>query len=306
MCKLDQIKALETGKGIQYLLDSAYKIFGNPIVMFDTHYALIAYTDVVTDDPLWNKLVSTGTFSIEEQEFFSSERFTEDVANADKLVVMKSNKLKYDRILGNIFNRESVKVANIVIVECKAPFGADIQVAFEAFADKVTNEIQDDDNFTEYGKAYHNDLIKKLLDHQINDPMIYTAHVQILYDGFEDYLYLAAVGLLQSDTSHDKLVFFKGLLENRYPSFKFAIYSDYIVMIMSSKYNNLSTEWFLGDQENPFVKNSLFVGISSSFENLYELRKYYNEAVTALRNGIVNSNEIANSNRQRIFFYDNN
>ena len=305
MNKLEQIKALETGKGIQYLLDAAYKIFSNPIVMFDTFYNLIMYTDVVNDDPIWNELITTGTFSITEQEFFLSERFTEDVANADKLVVMKSAKLKYDRILGVVSNREHIKVANIVMVECMTPFGTDTHAAYEALADKITEEIRNDNHYNTYGREYHDTIIKKILDRQITDNGLYTGHVQILYDGFEDYLYLAVVDVLQNDMNRDRLAYFRDLLKKRYPSFKFAIYSDYVLMIMSSKYDSFSPEGILGGPENPFNQNNIFTGISSSFENLYDLEKYYNEAIISLKSGIANSNGIANKSGRHIFLYKN-
>jgi hypothetical protein len=303
MSKLDQIKTLDKSKGIQYLLDAAYQIFGNPIVMFDTNYSLIAYTEDVNDDPLWNTLVTTGTFSMADQEFFTAERFTENAANADKLVVMKSNKLKYDRILGNIFNREKIKVANIVMVESKTPFGADIQSAFEIFADKITDEIKNDYHYTLYGRDYHDSLIKKILDKQINNTFMYTPHVQILYDGFEDYLYLAVVNTnitdsKQKNKSQDKLMQVKEMFIQRYPSFKYSIYSDDLIIIMSSKHNKFYPDKFFIDQYNLFTQNNLFAGISSSFENLYELDKHYNEAVTALKNGIAAN---ADGGGKRIF-----
>jgi len=300
MNKFQQIKNLETGKGIQYLLDAGYEIFSNPIVMFDTYYMLIAYTDVTTDDPVWNELISTGTFSMTEQAFFSSERFTEDVANADKLVVMKSEKLKYDRILGNVFNREHIKVANLVMVESLAPFETDTQTAFEALVDKITNEIRNDDHYTAYGREYHHTIITKILDREITDTKIYTGHVQILYDGFEDYLYVAVVDVTQNSAKgDDRLAYFRDLLKKRYPSFKFAVYSGYVLMIVSSKYDIFSSEGILGGHENPFDQNNLFTGISGSFENLYELEKYYNEAITALKNGI------AGNSGGHVFLYNN-
>ena len=299
MSKIEQIKALETGKGLQYLLDSAYKIFGNPIVMFDTHYSLIAYTDVVTDDPLWNEIVSTGTFSMAEQKFFLSERFTEDAANADKLIILRSDKLKYDRILGSIFNRENIKVANIVMVECSAAFGKDIPAAFEAVTDKISGEIRNDEYYTAYGRTYHETIIRMILDDKIKDDGIYTPHVQILYDGFLDYLYVAVVDVLQGDKTPDRLECVRELLKKRYPSFKFAVYSDYVLMIISSKYDSFSPEGILGAYENPFEQNGLYAGISGSFENLYELKKYYKDALRILKKGIAGG--IAGSGGRKIF-----
>jgi hypothetical protein len=290
-----QIESLETGKGIQHLLDAAHTIFSNPIVMFDTHYTLIAYTDVVTDDPLWNEIISTGTFSMTNQEFFSKERFTEDVANTDKAVIITSDKLKYDRIVGIVFNNEHIKVANLVMVASNKSFETESLVNFEAFVDKISEEIRNDDHFTAFGRAYHDSIINKILDHKLTDPKIYTGHVQILYDGFEDYLYLAVVDV----TNRDRLEYFKDLFKKRYPVFKFAVYSGYLLMIMSSKHNKFPSEWIFGDYQNPFEQNNLFMGVSSSFENLYELGKYYDEALTTLQTGLA---EIGKG--QHIFIYD--
>ena len=296
MSKLAQINALSEDRGIQYLLDAAFNILHNPIVMFDTNYDLKAYTDVTSDDPLWNEIISTGTFSMKTQEFFAKECFTEDVANADKLVILKSSKLKYDRVLGYIFNSDNIKVANLIMVGCAAPFETEDMEAFEKLTDKITCEIKNDGYFTAYGRAYHEAIINKLLDGVINEPMIYTPHVQILYDGLEDYLYVAVVDVTHSDIHQKELVYFKNLLENMYRSFKYAIYSNYIVMIMSSKHKIFHEEQFFDECNNPFVQNNLFVGISSNFESLYDLREHYDNAVATLKKGI------GSSSVQRVFF----
>ena len=301
MNKLAQIKALENGKGIQYLLDAAYEVFHNPILIHDTNYDLLAYTDVARfGDPVWDELVSTGTISMKTQEFYAKVWFTEDVANADKLVILKSGELKYDRITGYIFNRDKIKVAVMAMVWVDRPFESEDTAAFEELADKITCEIRDNDYFTAYGKAYHEALIVKLLDRVIDNPKIYTPHVQIFFDGFEDYLYVAVVRTMQNINTRKRLQYLKNFLENKYRSFKYAIYADDIVMVMSSRYKDFYRERSF-DQNNNFLKqNNLFVGISGSFENPYALREYYDEAVMALKNGI------DQNNGQRVFLCSGN
>ena len=299
MNKLAQIKALENGKGIQYLLDAAYEIFHNPILIHDTNYDLLAYTDVARfGDPVWDELVSTGTISMKTQEFYAKVWFTEDVANADKLVILKSGELKYDRITGYIFNRDKIKVAVMAMVWVDRPFQSEDTAAFEELADKITCEIRDNDYFTAYGKAYHEALIVKLLDRVIDNPKIYTPHVQIFFDGFEDYLYVAVVRTMQNINARKRLQYLKNFLENKYRSFKYAIYADDIVMVMSSKYKDFYEERFFDQDNNLFRQNNLFVGISSSFESPYELREYYDKAVVALKNGI------DKNDGRRVFLYN--
>ena len=285
MSKLTQIAALENGRGIKYLLDSADKIFDNPIVMFDTNYDLVQYSADFPDDPLWKELTETGTFSMETQKFFAHEYFTEDAANASKMVILKSKNLKYDRMLVNIFNSDHIKVANLLMLE-KTVFEAGDVEAFEKLADIIGVEIKDDEYYITYAKSYHADKIIKLLEGVIKDPLIYTAHIQILYDGFDDYLNVAVVDVSHNGVHENRLTHFRNALENMYPSFKFAIYHDYIVMIMSTKLKKFDEKLFFGVQNHFFQQNNLYIGISESFESLYELRTYYDGAVDALINGL--------------------
>jgi len=300
MSKLEQIKALRKDKDIQFLLDAAYEILLNPIAMFDTNYSLLAYTDVKTDDPIWNELVSTGTFCLETQKFFANEYFTYYVTNADKIVVLKSDELKYDRVLAHVFNRDKIKVALLVMVECNTPFTTDDLVVFSAFADKLTAKIRNDEHFTAYGRSYHDTYFVKLLDGEIKDTRIYSPHIQILYDGFNSYLYVGVITVKQSDTQQGRLEYIRGLLAEKYKSFKFAIYSGFIVMVMSSKNNNFNAKSVLGKFDEFFAQNDILAGISSSFESLYELRMYYDEAVMALKNGIDSDSD----SDKHVFMYD--
>ena len=299
MNKIDQIKALKKDRSIQDLLNDARKILRNPIAMFDTNYSLIAYTEVETDDPVWNELITTGTFSMETQAFFADTYFTLNVTNADKIVELKSEELKYDRLLANTFNRNRIKVANLVMVACITPFTADDLVAFNALAEKMTARIRNDESYTEYGKEYHSDLIGKILDGYIKDTRVYAPHVQILYDGFESYLYIAVVDAGQSGAQRDKLVVIRDLLMEKYKSFKFAIYSDYIVMVISSKQGNFSIKRVFGKYEELFEQNDLCVGVSNSFDSMYDLRKYYDEALAALKCDKDDSSD------KRVFLYEN-
>ena len=319
MSKLAQMKALRRGKGIRYLLDAAYKILQNPIAMFDTNYTLVAYTDVPCDDILWKELVSTGTFSMCTQEFFVKLYFTEDVANADKTVELSSDELELDRTLGYVFNRDHIKVGALIVLYEKDPgFGEDEIAAFEMLVNKVTGEIHNDDYFTAYGRAYHESIIIKLLDGIINDPLVYTPHVQIIYDGFEDYLFVAVVDVsrahgIQTDTApqtalaqetafkkgYSRLVHYKDLFERKYQAYKYAIYNDYIVIIMSSTHKDYYKMQFFDKNNYPINQNGLYVGISDGFENMYELRKYYDQAVTELKKGM------EEGSGQRIFMSEN-
>ena len=302
MNKMEQIKALENGKGIQYLLNSAYKIFNNPLFMIDSDYNMIAITDVPVDEPNWIELTTTGTFSPKTVEFLANEGLIENITNAEKIVILRSNKLKYAKMAGHIFNRDNIRVGLIMMSECNTSFDEENMAAFEALADKISSEIRDYDYFTMFAMTFHEDKINLLLDGAVKNPLLYNPQAQILYDDFEDYLYVAVVSAARNNmlesVHRSRLAYFKSMLKTKYKSFKFSVYTDYIVMLMSSKHKNFYGAPFFAAHAGLFEQNCLFMGVSGSFENMYELRVYYDQAVATLTNGL------AGNDGQRIFLHN--
>ncbi|MCL2066690.1 MAG: hypothetical protein FWG99_04420 [Treponema sp.] len=296
MNKIEQIKSIENGNGIQHLLNSANKILNNPLFMFDSNYNMIAFTDVSFDDPIWSEFVTTGTLSLETLDFLAKERMTEDVVNADKIVTVKRDKLKYARISGHIRNRYNIAVGLATMYDCNTPFDAENTAAFEALVDKIVCEIKDYDYFSMFAMTYHEDKINLLLDGTVKNPLLYNPHAQILYSGFEDYLYVAVVSVernnILENVHRSRLEYFKSMLKTKYKSFKYSVYEDYIVVLMSSKLRNFYGAPFFSIHADLFGKNKLSIGISSSFENMYELRIYYDQAVAALKNGLSGKEDV--------------
>ena len=302
MGKVEQIEALEIGKGIQYLLDSAYMILNNPINVIDINYNLLAFTDVPIDDQNWNELITTGTYSLETLELLASEGFIEDITNAEKTVVLRSRKLAHAKAAGHIFNKDNINVALVMMTEYGTAFDAENLKAFEALAKRITNEILDYDYFSIITMTFYEDKINLLLDGSIKNPFLFNPQAQILYSAFEEYLYVAVVSLEQNEilehVHQNRLSYYKSVLKTQYRSYKYSVYSDNIIILMSSKSRYFFGAPLLTDNTGFFEQNGLHIGISESFENIYELRKYYEQAITALTNGLA-----ANDSR-RIFPHD--
>ena len=287
MGKVKQITTLTNGNGIQHLLDEAYTVLRNPLAIFDTNYKLMAYTDVPCDDDLWRELITTSSFSQKTLNLFAAETFIEQVANSDTVAVLKSTKLVYNRLSGSIVNAENVRVANLVMVGYNEPGDEESVRAFEELVNKLSLEIQGDAYYISYGRAFHEAMINQLINGEIDDPKLNTAHIQILYDGFEDYIYVAVIDTSQSSfTQGDSRVFFRDLIEKNHKLSKFAHHENQTIMLMSSKHKYPSKAGLFDKSHSLLDKYNLFVGISDSFDNLYELRQYYDQAVDVLQSRI--------------------
>ena len=319
MNKLSQIELLDKEKGYQYILESAYKIIQKPLVLFDTHNSLLAHAGEAAGDPIWSELIMTGFHSVDTQRFFTEENFYDHVTNSDKYFVLRSAKLKYARMMGYLHNNENIKAAVLTMFETEAPFDEDDSQLFLKLSDVLNEVVRNDKFYTVYGRAFHEEIIRKLLDRIIKDRMIYTPHIQILYDGFTEYLYLAVVetghcdperpgggdgdgnghgygrghghgyerghGYVHDAADRDKIADTRIMLQNMYKTYKFATYSNYVVILMSSRYRVAFEELFVDRFFATFEKNDLYAGISESFENPYEMRVYYDKAVEALVEG---------------------
>ena len=301
MSKLEQVMALENHFGIQYLLDSAYRILNNPIYMIDINYNMLAYTGLSIDDPHWDEVVTTGTLSSETMEVLANEGLIEDITNAEKIALLRNEKLRYTKATCHLRNRDQFNVGLIMMSECDTSFDEECLTVFQALADRITEEIQDYEYFSLLEMTYHENKINMLLDGTVQNPLMYNPHAQALYEGFEDYLYVAVVktrrnALLES-VYRRKLVYYQSLLKTKYPSFKYSVYEDHIVILMSSRYNYFYSVPFISAYASLFEQNGLYMGISDSFENIYELRKYYDQAVDALTDGMISKDN------QRIFLY---
>ena len=302
MDNLKQIEALENGKGIQYLLDSACKVFNNPIFVIDINYNLLAFTDIPFDDPNWKELITRGTFTAERLDFFANEGFIEDITNAEKTVVIRSEKFEYAKIAGHLLNRDHIRSGLVMMSDYKTPIDAGNIAAFEALVSKITYEIRDYDYFTMLAMTFHEDKINLLLEGAVKNPLLYNPQAQILYNDFEDYLYVAVVSAerneILEDVYQNRLAYFKSMLKTKYQAFKFSVYKNYIVMLMSSKHSYFYGAPFFDDHADLFEQNGLYMGISGSFENMYELRNYYDQAVGALTKGLTRNDG------QRIFLHN--
>lgn len=297
--KMELVKKLRKGKGIQYLINEASEIFGNPILMHDLDYQAIAYTEnVVTDDPFWNEFVNIGGHSRESVEILKNENLIDIAAFTKTVTVLSSKELGYDRIFGKIYNKDNMTVAAADIVSCYKPFEkADIAV-FEIFCKKLSQEVSENEFYTNYGRMYLEKLITQLIEGGIEDKELYTVHIEIVYDNLENNLYLAVADISWRGLTHDNLVHFRDLFTQIRHTFKYAIYGNYIVFIMSTNSETLLEKYLLGELNKIFEQNNIYVGISSRFENLFELPTYYKEAVKALNYGLKGDRV------QRIYAYD--
>lgn len=304
MSKNDKLRKLRVLKenadnGLQYLIDEAYQILGNPIILYDIDWKILAYPETaVTDDVLWNNHINDG--AIEKNiGTYVNEGFIETMVKPDKVVLLKSEKVKYDRLFGKVFDDDKNILAGISVVLSNKPLENDDFKVVKIICEFVSKEILKIPYYQTYAQARLETCINMLIEKEIEDTIdrLYAScYVEMVYAGLKNYLYIAVADIYQNDPAYSKLEYYRDLFKRTRPTFKYSVYSNYIVIIMSTNEDLPNPKRCFYRLSGLLKQENIKVGISKRFENLFELSKHYNEAVCALRDGV------QDNNKQSIYF----
>ena len=289
--KLEELYEIEKGKGVQHILDRTREIMGNPALVFDMEYRLIASpANAVNDDPIWCEFMKYGKLGKKTIEFFKNESFIDSVANCtqfDGVTYLLSNNLKYNRIFGQVYNKAGLPVIDLVMVECESEFEEDTPELIRAVCNIITEEISRDEHYKSYGQSYQDSIIEQLIDGDIDDKEIYAGHVSNIDRGLKSNIFIAVAKVPLANPSYTYLAFYRDMLKQEEPAYKYSIYSGYIIILISSDNPVIKIRRELKNLIRPLERRKMKVGISDGFDNLFELRKHYLEAVCVLNSGKV-------------------
>lgn len=286
--KRKQLMAFQksTDKSLQQLINDAYQILDNPIVLYDIDWNILTCAEgVITDDPIWNNHINGGTVE-NNIDIFIREGFIYIMTRPDKVVLLTSENLKYDRIFGKIFDDGGLPIAGVSVVASNKPFEDDDLTVTEAICKTFSRAILKIPNYQNYAQIKLDIYITMLIEGAVKDKLYVSWYVEMIYMGCKENLYFAVADIAQCDPTYTKLMYYRDLFKQARPAFKYSIYSNYIVIIMSTGDGTFYPKRCFNRLNRLFEQNNIKVGISSRFENLFELPKYYNEAVTALKSGL--------------------
>jgi sugar diacid utilization regulator len=288
----------EKGKGIMRIIDDAYRLLGNPLVVIDTSYNVLAHSEnSVDDDPLWNELIKHGRFTHNTVNFFIETGFASAVADTDSVALLTHEKLKYDRACSKFFDHQGVQLGSIVVVACYTPFKPEDDKLIVRVCDNLSAEIQSSGTYHLKERVFHDAFINELLSEN-PDREIVKPVVEELYKSLKDNIYVSVGDISNYEHTLSHLAYLRDLFESMENEFKYFIYLNNIIMIFSVDSPTLSIKRDLGALRDFFIKYNIYSGVSDCFHNLYEIRKYYRQALSALNYGM------SHNQNKRIYRFD--
>jgi hypothetical protein len=276
--------------GLRHVLEQAYRSLGNPIAVIDTSYHLLEYTEnTVEDDPIWNELIAGKSFSHSTVDFFNEEQFIQAVADADPVSLLKSSRLKYDRACGKFFDRDGIQLGSISVVACYRPFEPGDFEKMEGVCERISEEIQRETGCRITERVFPADFIGDLLEGNVTDRDGAERKIRELYAGLKSHLYVAVADISRYDPTISHLAYLQDVFAVLQKEYKYFIYLNSILILMSTDAGMLSAKKELGGLIGYCGARGIFLGVSGSFQNLFKLQKYYRQALDALNYGLSRS-----------------
>lgn len=275
---------LEADGNIQYILDTADEIIGNPIIFIDISYKLLANSKGrADDDPLWTELVGTGRFCHETVDFFKTAKFIDAYASAP-VVLMQADGLR-DRINGVVFDKNDLQFGSVCIVAYNKPFIDEDYELVKILCDRLTLEVKGCGTKSMGLDMLDESLLVELIEGKISKDS-YRKQINQLNQMFKEKIYVAVVDVIQYENTKTHFVYFTDLFKRLKKEFQYFTYLNNVVILFSADYDILNMENEMRELNDFFSKYNIFAGVSGCFNDLMDLNIHFKEAINALNYGL--------------------
>lgn len=291
------IDALHSNRGLQSIIDTAYLILENPIIVVDSSYKLLA---MYNDDTAFY-----GRQDLEEQrtlgymlksniDAMNRAHIYEQARAKGYPYYNKDKDAAYGWITALVYIH-GIEVGQIGVMDSRHSF-TDVDFEIVDFLCKIVSlELQKSDFYRTNQGLMHSYLLSDLLDNEVHDGAAIEQRMANLGWDMNNNLYI----MLLTDSARN---FFDGKaqiitrqLHDIMPNSRWVIYHGHIVFLIRAENISLFSE--NGMLIHYLSINKLQAAISNRFDNIIDMKQYYKQALKAFEFGRKLSPE------KQIYFY---
>lgn len=325
------METLSQGKGIQEIIDTGFKLIGNPIFVRDISFSILAFTqNILVEDYVWNELTSKGYQPYDGFQYLMRNGFIESTNNVKIPVYFKNvsdaeyrnfqkekkktgieqnknyilkptfdpeGKVKISRVWSNIFIGNKV-IGQVVVLEAFKSFSETDMLLIKSLSDTVSLELQKHKYYENLDGSKLELLIVDLLDGKVKDQETLEERLKFISWNLKKNLRVIVVTTNQEDISSIPLKYVSGFFQNVFENSVCVLYKGSIVIIFGSNNDKGLSDNQL-EKLKQFMKDTgMFSGVSRSFYRLFDLRRYYKQSLNAIKAGKHLKKDVF------LFFYD--
>lgn len=276
--------------GLQSAIDYSFRIFGNPIFVFDANFNLIAATwEEIEKRGISNSLMHNKRLSEEEFQMINRRNHIHEKVKKSEIPIRAYNEiLGYEQLYCAINTQKDL--GHIVVsaaIKSFEPADEEMLLTLKKYVDQQMKK----DSFIRTSRGFNYEyFLKDLLDEKIAVNNSLSSRMNYVESEFSGNMYCMIIETARSPRTINTF-HIRNILESRFPNIKTLIYNGQIIAILSMPDKQLIPEEYIRSAVKVCTENELFAGMSNCFQNILNIKEYYNQALRAIELGICNTTE---------------
>ena len=318
--KLDEtssklLKALYQDDGIQNIINTSYKIIGNPIFVRDINFKTLSFTqNIALDEPVWNIIISKGyqmydkienhlgdcldelvnykipiylkyvhneNKSINEQ---SIEGKLEDNKNfLLKKIISKNENLPLSRIWSNIYAGNTL-LGQIVVLAAFKEFTENDILLIQRLSETISVELQKNNYFKILKLSKRDAVVVDLLNRKFKNREAVNESLKFAEWNLKYPLQIITL-INEKNMSVVSIKHTHIFLKNLFPNSVCISYEGNFVIVYDYIDDKKMYQVKLNKLDELLINTKMLCGISQPFNDLFDINKYYKESLKSIELG---------------------
>lgn len=280
------MNAFFTGRGLQYLVDSAAELFGNPIYVVDLQQKYLAISSgIFPDNEFFQKENATGYISEEGISYIRQNKINEKVRKSNQPIYFFNHLIGEGTLISSI-KMDGIEVGYVMIQGSSHEFRETDQELLYHFSRLISMELQKSSVFKDNKGVMYSYFLADLIKDSSANVTLVKKRLKNLGFQLKSDLYIMVIPPSSYQQSSIKLEIILQSIRTILVGSIYVVYEGNIVFLISKdKYQGFS-EYELERLEDFLIGNHLKAGISNFFGSLDETSRFYRQATSAVKLGV--------------------
>ncbi len=275
------LDALFEDKGLQGLCDVAYGILGNPLFIVDNSYKYLAFSSgTVADSQLMEKETMMGQIAEEGIRQIRKMQLDDKIRRSGRPLYFFNPVHKSGMLVGPVTIHD-IEVGHVMLYEMNKPFADNDYELVQRLCRITSIELQKNDFYKKNKGTMYAYFIGDLLDNRAGNLEGSKERLATLGYVLKDELFVLTISPKNNLTSHARQELIISDLQRYVPDCLYVVYDNAIVLLINGCGQGENHRFESEGLENYLKHNGLIAGISNNFENIQDIRKYYEQALKA-------------------------
>ena len=279
------VGALSTGRGLQHLLDCAYRVLGNPMIVVDTSYKILAInTDLTLQRADLARQKDIGYMLDANIQAMKQVQLYEHARQFHYPYYRKDPEAAHGWIIALVYS-DGIEVAQIGVMDCNRPFHRYDFELVQFLCRLVALDLQKNDFYGTNVNLQHSVLLADLLNGNVTDGETATVRSTQLGWVLSSSMYIVTIFDQNFGVFDRKARLVSEALHPLLPNSRWVIYDNKIVYFVSYPTDIYAEDVLDSGLMEYLSKNRLTAAISGRFQTLLELRQAYQQSLAAFELG---------------------